>query len=237
VLYIQSLTILAPYRSHGLAAAALDDSIRTALSGEHAARHNVSAVCAHVWTENDEGMRWYQARGFEKVGVRPLEYYHKLRPGTAWVVTRRIVPAFDRSASPIAKPLPTAHPQREEEEEEEEEDDGYVAVEAPPPPPPVTVVAGLSGGGSGDKDNNDNNKERPPPHRGQSYQSQRPATEWNDLPEEMMSAVPGPRGLAPPRGPGSAPTSGQSSRSSSTAPGAGGRKKKERGYPAAAFGS
>ncbi|PHH86443.1 hypothetical protein CDD83_10244 [Cordyceps sp. RAO-2017] len=67
----------------------------------------------------------------------------------------------------------------------------------------------------------------PPPPRGQSYQNQRPETEWNDLPADMAPGL-----LAPPRKAGSEPASVASSRSSSTV-----RKKRDRSYPAAAFGS
>ncbi|KAK8075071.1 hypothetical protein PG997_009734 [Apiospora hydei] len=63
----------------------------------------------------------------------------------------------------------------------------------------------------------------PNPASGQSFQNARPETEWNDLPAEMS------RTLAVP---GSGVSSGASSRSSSTL-----RKKRDRAYPAAAFGA
>ncbi|KAL2210212.1 hypothetical protein CC79DRAFT_1330590 [Sarocladium strictum] len=65
------------------------------------------------------------------------------------------------------------------------------------------------------------------PHNG-SFQKQRPETEWNDLPADMAPGL-----LAPPKkSSGSEPGSGASSRSSSTV-----RKKRDRSYPAAAFGA
>nr|EAQ71368.1 hypothetical protein MGCH7_ch7g775 [Pyricularia oryzae 70-15] len=83
-LYIQSLTLLSPFRSLGLAGAALDavlDQARRLRSSV-----DVADVYAHVWTENDDGLRWYAARGFQRVGSRPEQgYYHKLRPDTAWI--------------------------------------------------------------------------------------------------------------------------------------------------------
>ncbi|KAF4446122.1 Pre-mRNA-splicing factor [Fusarium albosuccineum] len=73
-----------------------------------------------------------------------------------------------------------------------------------------------------------NGASRPPlPHSGRSYQNQRPETEWNDLPDDMANRLLVP----PPRGNPGESGSGASSRSSSTA-----RKKRDRAYPAAAFG-
>ena len=70
----------------------------------------------------------------------------------------------------------------------------------------------------------------PPPAAGLSFQTMRPGTEWNDLPDEMV-ALNGDRArsthLSPPSAGGSAASSRSSSASRS--------KKKNRSYPAAAF--
>lgn len=66
------------------------------------------------------------------------------------------------------------------------------------------------------------------PPRSGSYQNQRPEMEWNDLPADMAPGL-----LVPPKkANGSGTSSAASSRSSSTA-----RKKRDRSYPAAAFGN
>ncbi|KAF7542816.1 hypothetical protein G7046_g10107 [Stylonectria norvegica] len=65
----------------------------------------------------------------------------------------------------------------------------------------------------------------PPSRSAQSFQNQRPDVEWNDLPQDMAPGL-----LAPPKS-GSEPASGATSRSSSMV-----RKKRDRSYPAAAFG-
>ncbi|KAK3900534.1 hypothetical protein C8A05DRAFT_35818, partial [Staphylotrichum tortipilum] len=91
-IYIQSLALLSPYRSLGLAAAALEHIIASALLLP-AAGSNIDArtIYAHVWTENGEGLKWYESRGFAREGAAPVQgYYFKLRPDTAWVVRRHI---------------------------------------------------------------------------------------------------------------------------------------------------
>ncbi|KAL7923420.1 hypothetical protein ACQKWADRAFT_49102 [Trichoderma austrokoningii] len=196
-LYIQSLCLLSPYRSLGLIAAALD-SVVAAVVTDPALQ--VRTVTAHVWTENEEGLHWYEARGFEKHEPAIRGYYLKLRPDSAWVVSKRIgasvlsaLPSSDSSTTPpLSRPDITST---------------TAAVMSLPPMtdhatrPPVRVASG------------------------QSFQNQRPDTEWNDLPADMAPTL-----LGPPKN-GSEPGSGASSRSSSTV-----RRKRDRSYPAAAFG-
>ncbi|OTA97643.1 hypothetical protein M434DRAFT_65315 [Hypoxylon sp. CO27-5] len=206
-LYIQSLVLLAPYRQLGLAAALLDEVVRIAADSPFACNE----VYAHVWTDNEDGLRWYLARGFTKHG-EIQGYYFKLKPDSAWIVRRQIAsndigstttasangtattipPSVTAAAAnlltrqtptpPAAAPTPASG-----------------TLSAPPPP------RGTSSGSS--------------PNRspGLSYQKTRPETEWNDLPADMHASAPG---------------SNASSRSSSAAP----RKKRDRAYPAAAFG-
>jgi N-alpha-acetyltransferase 50 len=184
VLYIQSLCLLSPYRSLGLAAVALEEIVTTAVT---ATGINVQAVYAHAWTENEDGLRWYEARGFKKDGA-PIEgYYFKLRPNSAWIVKREIsqgakinTEALLNHGTPASHSVPL----------------GVTAAIANlpsmngPPRAPTST----------------------PPSRtpsGQSYQNTRPETEWNDLPMDMAPSM-----LGPPRSGGG---SGASSRSSSTA--------------------
>ncbi|KAI0886249.1 uncharacterized protein GGS22DRAFT_160371 [Annulohypoxylon maeteangense] len=211
-LYIQSLVLLSPYRSLGLAAALLDEIAQAAAISEWACEE----VYAHVWTDNDDGLRWYLARGFNKHGeVRG--YYFKLKPDSAWIVRRPIT-----LSSPHSTPSSTTH--------------SLNSILPPIPPSTTTAAANLpllapkpsvlspppprSSGPSPNR--------TPASTPGISFQNARPQTEWNDLPADMHAPVP--NGGS---GGGSAPgSSAASSRSSSTAP----RKKRDRAYPAAAFG-
>ncbi|KAJ4298772.1 hypothetical protein N0V88_003805 [Collariella sp. IMI 366227] len=86
-IYIQSLGLLSPYRSLGLAAAALEHVVASAAILPAAGSNiDVRTIYAHVWTENKEGLKWYAARGFTREGREPVKgYYFKLRPDTAWI--------------------------------------------------------------------------------------------------------------------------------------------------------
>ena len=89
-LYIQTLAVLSPYRSLGIATALLDAIVSTALTHCPAHNINVKEVYAHVWEANEEAIRWYIKRGFD-VGEDVVEgYYRKLRPSGARVVRRRV---------------------------------------------------------------------------------------------------------------------------------------------------
>ncbi|KAJ4416295.1 hypothetical protein N0V82_006825 [Gnomoniopsis sp. IMI 355080] len=217
-LYIQSLVLLAPYRGLGLVTAALEgiaEAVAQATRESGGDTLRIDWVYAHVWTQNEEGLAWYERRGFERDGVLE-QYYWKLQPDSAWVLKRRLglnykgktgsslrvddaredaleVPA---SVTAAAVNLP-----------------GFVATTTTPPPgttgPPNSTAS------------------RPPAQpSGLSFQNKRPDMEWNDLPEDMVSSSKNSSKsdlLAPPT---------STSRSSST-----GRKKKERAYPTAAFGN
>lgn len=90
-LYIAALTLLSPYRGKGLAQAALESVIRQIVSTpETQEAGGIKSLYAHVWTENVEGLEWYEKMGFHK-GDKPVEgYYQKLQPSTAWVLRRNI---------------------------------------------------------------------------------------------------------------------------------------------------
>ncbi|KAI0118331.1 acyl-CoA N-acyltransferase [Nemania sp. FL0031] len=237
-LYIQSLVLLSPYRGLGLAAALLDEVVADAARSEFACE----AVWAHVWTQNEEGLRWYMARGFACVD-EVKKYYYKLNPDSAWIVRREIGPSaalsFDGSAFGAGVT----------ETETETTGPGWSVTAAvanlqpvsslgggPPSPwpgisPPLETVSQIS---SSPTTATAPPASRPPPSPlpnsnrstpGQSFQNMRPETEWNDLPLDMQTSKNGSGNL-------SVPGSGASSRSSSSA-----RKRRDRAYPAAAFGS
>ncbi|EHK16964.1 uncharacterized protein TRIVIDRAFT_42518 [Trichoderma virens Gv29-8] len=193
-IYIQSLCLLSPYRSLGLVSAALDDIVAAAVTDPTL---NVQTVTAHVWTENEEGLHWYEARGFRKQEPAIQGYYIKLRPDSAWLVSKpvsaSVLSSLPSSVPPVSRPDISST---------------TAAVLSLPPmasQPPVRPPARVASG--------------------KSFQNQRPETEWNDLPADMAPSL-----LGPPKN-GSEPGSGASSRSSSTV-----RRKKDRSYPAAAFG-
>jgi N-alpha-acetyltransferase 50 len=223
-IYIQSLALLSPYRGHGLAAAAFDSILRTAAvaKGLFGTSLGIAAVYAHVWTENADGLAWYAARGFRREGDVPLEaYYFKLRPGSAWIVRKNLatvdVEAMTGSPQHATAQQPAQAGQAPPK--------ATVTAEAVNLPAISTAVKAV------DMAPPKSNGPSPAPS-GRSFQNARPETEWNDLPEEMMTASGRSSRsnlLSPPLESG--PGSGTSSRSSSTA-----RKKKDRSYPAAAFG-
>ncbi|KJZ75897.1 hypothetical protein HIM_04721 [Hirsutella minnesotensis 3608] len=187
--------------------AALDNAVATAVADPNL---DVRTVTAHVWTENEEGLHWYDARGFKRAEHPIPGYYFKLRPQSAWLVERTVGASVRPSlpSPPAASPAPT-HP---------------VTCG---PPAAVANLASSATSGTPPPPKSGTSTPSSVPSRGQSYQNQRPETEWNDLPADMAPGL-----LAPPHRPGSGPASGASSRSSSTV-----RKKRDRSYPAAAFGA
>ncbi|TFB00716.1 Pre-mRNA-splicing factor cwf24 [Trichoderma ghanense] len=204
-IYIQSLCLLSPYRSLGLVSAALDDVLAAAVTDPAL---NVATVTAHVWTENEEGLHWYEARGFTKQGPAIKGYYLKLRPDSAWLVSKP-VGASVLGALPSSASASSTAPSRPSSSRPDISGTTAAVMSLPPMPtaaqPPVRPSARVASG--------------------KSFQNQRPETEWNDLPADMAPSL-----LVPPKN-GSEPGSGASSRSSSTV-----RRKKDRAYPAAAFG-
>ncbi|KAI2639182.1 acyl-CoA N-acyltransferase [Xylaria nigripes] len=226
-LYIQSLVLLSPYRGLGLAAALLEEVVADAARSDFAC----DSVWAHVWTENDEAMRWYLARGFARVD-EVKNYYHKLQPDSAWIVRREIGPStvlglgrngrnpgiYESASAPVPSSnsvtaavanLTPAGPPRNPSPSPSSSPNNL-----PPPPRSPSLLPTTT--------------TRPPATRGQSFQNKRPETEWNDLPADMQVTKSGNGNLSVAGGGGGG--DGASSRSSS-------RKKRERAYPAAAFGN
>ena len=90
-LYIAALTLLSPYRSKGLAQAALESVIRQIVATSPTQEAGgIKSLYAHVWTENTEGLDWYAKMGFHKEGSPVEGYYSRLSPTTAWVLRRHI---------------------------------------------------------------------------------------------------------------------------------------------------
>jgi ribosomal protein S18 acetylase RimI-like enzyme len=83
-LYIATISLLAPYRSHGIATHLLQRIIARASED-----HGVKCVTAHVWEANEEGLEWYKKRGFEVIGKEDA-YYRKLKPSGAVLVRKWI---------------------------------------------------------------------------------------------------------------------------------------------------
>lgn len=110
-IYIQSLALLSPYRSKGLAAEVLQEIVDAAI-GQNAVR--VASLYAHVWTENEDGLKWYTARGFKREEPILHGYYRKLKPDTAWILRRRLMPTDHLNTLPaqVSQASPSLPPVR-----------------------------------------------------------------------------------------------------------------------------
>jgi ribosomal protein S18 acetylase RimI-like enzyme len=98
-LYIATIGLLAPYRSHGIAAHLLQSVVAKASE-----EHGVKCVTAHVWEANEDGLEWYKKRGFEILGKED-GYYKKLKPSAAFLVRKYIgVADLLARANVVAKP-------------------------------------------------------------------------------------------------------------------------------------
>ncbi|KAK5684028.1 hypothetical protein LTS10_003892 [Elasticomyces elasticus] len=84
MLYLSTLVLLSPYRSHGIAAHMLRLLIVRAVE-----QYGIGSVGAHVWEANREGLEWYAKRGFRVVGSEE-SYYRRLTPSGAVVMRREI---------------------------------------------------------------------------------------------------------------------------------------------------
>ena len=84
MLYLSTLVLLSPYRSHGIAARMLDVMVRRAVND-----YGITSVGAHVWEANEEGLAWYRKRGFKEVG-REEGYYRRLNPQGALVMMKSV---------------------------------------------------------------------------------------------------------------------------------------------------
>lgn len=213
-IYIQSLALLSPYRGKGLVAAVLDQVIEAA-TGQQDIR--VASLYAHVWTHNEEALRWYDARQFKREEPVIHGYYRRLKPDTAWIFRRRLSPIdhlqhaaqgtqlrqIQPSPSPGTQLLSTPPI-------------SIPSTPLPPPPPAPTPTTGAAS--------------RPPPSpNARSFQERGPDREWNDLPDDVLLKASS--RLAVDSQTGSAASSRSSSRSGTE------KGRKKRVYPTAAYGS
>jgi len=206
-LYIQSLTLLSPYRSLGLASSCLNSLITSATSSH---LPKIVEIYAHVWTENREALSWYEKRGFVREGEVVAGYYKRLSPGGAWILRRRLKTSdhFQSGSGFTQKAAPALVVGSGE---------GRLGSNDAPPTPSTPV-------------------ERPGNtlQHTKSFQDRRPDREWNDLPEDVLKNG---GGLKPGSAVGSVASSRSSSRSGLGDGGSGRGGKKKRVYPAAAFGT
>lgn len=184
-------------------------------------RFNSRTVCAHVWTDNAEGLWWYQSRGFSKVEPVIEGYYRRLNPSDAWIVRRDITMGPTQKSNggvlDAVKANGIGGPQERAQIPNDRVSTPAVAGFTNTAPPPSTLGPIPTRPG--------------PPLSGTSYQKKGPEHEWNDLPVEMVAVSR--QNSSNLSVPGSGANSGASSRSNSTL----GRKKRDRSYPAAAFGN
>ncbi|KAL8760113.1 MAG: hypothetical protein Q9199_000250 [Rusavskia elegans] len=84
--YIQTLALLSPYRSKGIAAALLEVIVTTVCREQ--CYEGTTSVYAHVWEENEVALQWYVRRGFQVSKEVLKGYYRRLKPDGARVVWR-----------------------------------------------------------------------------------------------------------------------------------------------------
>lgn len=184
-LYIAALTLLSPYRSKGLAQAALESVIRQIVATPVTQEAGgIKSLYAHVWTENHEGLDWYKKMGFHKEGSPVEGYYQRLQPSTAWVLRRHISVIDNLPLS--ASDLPLSAERRLGNGSDESDSSGPNEKDLRQ----STIL------------------KRPTANTARSFMSKGPENEWNDLPEHMVmprsgaaSAARTPGASAPPSGP------------------------------------
>ncbi|KAF4628713.1 hypothetical protein G7Y89_g9438 [Cudoniella acicularis] len=160
-IYIQSLALLSPYRSKGLAAAVLNEVISNAtLTSTSPDGVRIAEIYAHVWTQNDEALEWYAKRGFKRDEYAVVGYYRRLKPDSAWVLRRRILPSDHLQSLPVSNPP-----------------NGAAISNSPSPAPslklpPQSVLEARSGNMT----------------QARSFQEKGPEREWNDLPEDVLGS-------------------------------------------------
>ncbi|RDL41017.1 uncharacterized protein BP5553_00996 [Venustampulla echinocandica] len=212
-IYIQSLALLSPYRSKGLAVAVLNDVISSVTTATLSADGiKIAEIYAHVWTENTEALEWYGKRGFKRDVQPVIGYYRRLNPDSAWILRRRI--------------LPSDHLQSQSTSGQTPQNGTTVSTTGFPAPLGISPASTPS---------TFETEEQSAARHGisthaRSFQERGPDREWNDLPNEIL----GNPLLKPHSHLGSTDNSSPSSRSSSQSRTTG---KKKRVYPAAAFGA
>ena len=154
-IYVQSLALLSPYRGKGLAAEVLREVIESATTQKDV---TIASLYAHVWTENEEALQWYGTRGFKREDPVLHGYYRRLKPDTAWILRRRLMP-MDHLANPSPPVQPTQSAIQSQIP---------TTTSTPPPPAATSRPPSL-------------------PHA-RSFQERGPDREWNDLPEDVLGS-------------------------------------------------
>jgi N-alpha-acetyltransferase 50 len=142
-LYIQTLHLLSPHRGNGVAASLLNsllfskpplESSRSSYRVSRLVKHyNIRTVTAHVHETNDEGLKWYVARGFHVEDGIVSGYYRRLNPGGARIV--RLDLHWEEEEEEEELQLELHHQEDEvenklDEEGKEDEDDDWEKLEA-----------------------------------------------------------------------------------------------------------
>ncbi|RAH66785.1 GNAT family N-acetyltransferase [Aspergillus aculeatinus CBS 121060] len=137
-LYIQTLHLLSPYRGCGVAASLLNSllytsSLPSASSNLEAppqvsdlVRHyNIRTVTAHVHEANEDGLKWYLARGFQLEDGVVENYYRRLRPSGARIVKLILQWNDDEHVhveTQVRNSLPSINPKHKSVNEDDDED-------------------------------------------------------------------------------------------------------------------
>ncbi|KAL1980639.1 hypothetical protein VTN96DRAFT_3890 [Rasamsonia emersonii] len=142
-LYIQTLHLLSPHRGNGVAASLLNSLLyssppkRSSASDPYRVsplvRHyNIRTVTAHVHETNDEGLRWYVARGFRIEEGVVQGYYRRLNPGGARIVRMDLHWDDDDEEQQQQQPPETGKTESEtkDQENDDDDDDDWEKVEA-----------------------------------------------------------------------------------------------------------
>ncbi|KAJ7594015.1 acyl-CoA N-acyltransferase [Mycena floridula] len=85
-LYLMTMGILAPYRSRRLGSQCLERLLSSAAAH---VKPSISKIYLHVQTSNSDAKRFYEAHGFQEVGIHE-NYYKKILPADAWILEKEV---------------------------------------------------------------------------------------------------------------------------------------------------
>ncbi|RHZ50457.1 GNAT family N-acetyltransferase [Aspergillus thermomutatus] len=142
-LYIQTLHLLSPYRGCGVAASLLNailfasppspsssSSFASYNVSELVKHYNIRTVTAHVHEANEEGLRWYIARGFQVEEGLVENYYRRLKPSGARIVKLALQWNDDGDSDGTAQSSSEQTRPAQNDAKGEDEDDDWEKVEA-----------------------------------------------------------------------------------------------------------
>ncbi|KAL8686025.1 MAG: hypothetical protein Q9218_007395 [Villophora microphyllina] len=86
--YIQTLALLSPYRSKGIATLLLENILATLCRED--LYYGTKIIYAHVWEMNEEALEWYKKRGFKVCEDVVRDYYQRLKPAGARLVWKEL---------------------------------------------------------------------------------------------------------------------------------------------------